>query len=177
MRAEDIVGVSFFGLLFTGIIVLVAGSRTGLTSRQQAHRRGAGLGVIGCALLLFGLVNFQLIHNSPQPEVEGNLWAIRQPMNGGAQFMLTDRAGRAVQIRCRYNGPGLVEGERARVRYVEYNEKLVALDILSGSYQAWHLLESPGERDCWWWVCIGIICGFFAYRQIARSKREQTREP
>jgi hypothetical protein len=173
VRTEDIVGVGFFGLLITGIVVMVSGFRTAHTPMQHARRQGLGLGLISFALLAFGLVSFQLIHNSPQPVVEGNLWDIRQPMHGGAQFKITDRAGRAVQIRCTYNGPGLVGGERARVRYVEYNGKLIAMDMLGGSYQAWHLRETSGENGCWGWVCAGLVCGFFAYRRLTNIKQEQ----
>lgn len=87
--------------------------------------------------------------------------------------MITDAAGHAIMIRCRYRGPGLVEGERARVRYVAYNRTLLELDMLSGSYQAWHLRESSGEQGCWWWATIGVVCGFFAYRQLAKSRQPQ----
>lgn len=172
MRAEDIVGVSFFALLFSAIVVAISGSRTTLTPRQRALWRGWGLSGISVALLAFGLVNFLLIHNSPRPVVEGNLWDIRESQGNGwssTRFMITDANGHAVLIRCRYSGPGIVEGERARVRYVEYNRSLLEMDMLTGSYQAWHLRESPGEEGCWWWVAMGVVCGFFAYRQLRKA--------
>jgi hypothetical protein len=132
-----------------------------------------GIGLIGFTLFAFGLVSFLLIHSSPRQVVEGNLWNVRQPMHGGAQFIITDRSSRTVQIRCTYNGPGLLAGERARVRYVEYNGKLIEMDMLSGPYQVWHLREPSGEDGYAWWMFVGIVCGFFAYRQLAQNKRDQ----
>ena len=54
-----------------------------------------------------------------------------------------------------------------------YNRKLVEMDVLTGSYQEWHLRESSGEQGCWGWVAIGLVCGFFAYRQVAKIRRVQ----
>ena len=173
MRAEDIVGVSFFALLIPAIVVAFSGSRATLTPRQRALWRGWGLGLISVAFLAFGLVSFQLIHHSPRPVVEGNLWDIRELFSTrerSTRFMITDATGHAVLIRCRYTGPGIVEGERARVRYVAYNNKLVEMDMLTGPYQLWHLRESSGEAGCWGWVAIGVVCGFFAYRQLAKIR-------
>jgi hypothetical protein len=177
VRAEDIVGVSFFGLLIPAIVVAISGSRTTLTPTQRALWRGWGLSLISGAFLAFGFVSFQLIHNSPRPVVEGNLWDIRELFGRGehsTRFMITDAAGHAVQIRSRYSGPGFVQGERARVRYVAYNRKLVEMDMLTGPYQEWHLRESSGEQGCWGWVAIGVVCGFFAYRQLAKIRQGQT---
>ena len=180
MRAEDIVGCSFFGLLIPAIVVAISGSRTTLASRQRALWRGWGLSLISGVLLAFGFVSFQLIHNSPRPVVEGNLWDIRELSSSRAhstQFMITDASGHAVLIRCKYTGPGFVEGERARVRYVAYNEKLVEMDMLTGPFQAWHLRESSGEQGCWWWVALGLVCGFFAYLQLAKVRQGETTAP
>ena len=58
MRAEDIVGVSFFGLLIPAIVVAISGSRITLTPRQRALWRGWGLSLICGAMLAFGFVNF-----------------------------------------------------------------------------------------------------------------------
>lgn len=174
MRAEHIVGVSFFALLIPAIVVVVSGSRKSLTSRQRALWRGWGLSLISVAVIAFGLVNFQLIHSSLRPVVEGNLRDIRELHNDAersTQFMITDAAGHAVQVLCRYTGPGLVEGERARLRYVAYNQKLLDLDMLTGSYTTWHLRESSGENDYWWLVGIGAVFGFVAFRQLAQARQ------
>jgi hypothetical protein len=173
VRAEDVGGVSFFAVLISGVVVAISGSRTSLTPRQRALWRGWGLSMIGGALIVFGVVNFAFIHNSARPVVEGNLWDIRELYSSRAQsslFRITDASGHAVQIRCKYTGPGLVQGERARVRYVTYNEKLVEMEMLSGPFQGWRFEESSGEAGWWWWVAMGVGCGFFAYRQRARSR-------
>jgi hypothetical protein len=177
VRAEDIVGVSFFALLFLSIVVTISASRSTLTPRFQALWRGWGLSLCGFALVAFGLLNFQLIHNSPTPVVEGNLWDIRGSSfssNNSTQFRITDTTGHAVVIRCRYYGPGFVEGERARVKYVAYNRKLLEMDMLTGPYGAWHLRESSGEGSFWFYVAIGVVCGFFGYRQFKKAARTPT---
>jgi hypothetical protein len=171
---EDIVGFSCFGLLIPAIVVMISGSRSSLTSsRQRSLWRTWRLSLISVALIVFGLVNFQFIHNSPRTVVEGNLWNIRQLFRSST-FMISDTTGHAVLTRCTYTGPGLVQGERARVRYVAYNRKLVDMDMLTGSYQAWHLQESSGKEDYQAWVAIGLLCGFFAYRQRAKISQGQT---
>ena len=172
MRAEDFVSVSFFAFLIPAVVVAIAGSRNSLNSRQRTLWRSWGLSLIGGSFIVFGLVSFQFIHYSPRPVVEGNLWDIREPSQSSTQFMITDAAGRAVLIRCRYRGPGLVLGERARVRYVAYNRKLLDMDVLTGSYQPWHLRESSGEEGCWGCVAIGVVCGFFVYRQLAKIRQD-----
>jgi hypothetical protein len=123
------------------------------------------------AFIALGSVTFQFIHNSARPVVEGNLWDIREESNRGThstRFMITDATDHAVMIRCKYSGPGFVQGERARVRYVAYNQKLLEMDMLTGPYGAWHLKESSGERSCWGWVAIGLACGFFGFRQFSK---------
>ena len=175
MRTQDTVGIGFFALLLCAIVVILCGSRPSLTPRQQAAWRGWGLSLISVALVVFGVVNFQLIHTSPRPVVVGNLWDIREEFkNGSTRFMITDATGQAVMILCRHRGPGFVQGERARVRYVAYNNKLVELDMLSGPYGAWHLRESSGEVGYWAWVVIGLIFGLLACRQLAKTRPGQT---
>jgi len=177
VRAQDIVGISFFALLFCAILVTICGSRTSLTPRQQAAWRGCGLSLISVALVAFGVMNFQLIHTSPRLVVEGNLWDIREELkNSLTRFMITDATGHAVMILCNHRGPGFVQGERARVQYVAYNNKLVEMDMLSGPYGAWHLRESSGEAVYWVWVGIGLFCGLLAYFQFAKTRPGQTTE-
>jgi hypothetical protein len=175
VRTQDNLGISFFALVFCAIVVTLCGSRASLAPRQQAAWRGWGLSLISVAFVAFGLVNFQLIHSSPRPVVEGNLWDIREEFkNSSTRFMITDATGQAVMILCRHRGPGFVQGERARVRYVAYNNKLVEMDMLSGPYGAWHLRESSGEEGYWAWVAIGMFFGLLACHQLAKTRPEQT---
>jgi hypothetical protein len=177
VRTEEIVDACFCALFIPAIVVAISGSRAALTLRQRALRRGWGLSLISVALVALGLVSMLLIRNSPRPVVEGNLWDIRGQNSSeehSTQFRITDAAGQAVQIRCWYSGPGFVAGERARVRYVAYNRKLLEMDMLTGSYQKWHLRESPGELGWWWWVAVGVFCGSFGYRQLAKARQGET---
>ena len=178
MRAEDIVGFSFFALLFSAIVVTISGSWISLTPRQRALRRACGLSLMSVAFIGFGSVSLQFVRSSQRPVVEGNLWDIRRPVGSGrgARFMITDGRGHAVLIRCSYSGPGLVSGERARVRYIAYNNKLLDMEMLDGPFKAWHFRESSGEGGWWGWMAIGMICGIFAFRQMAKAGRSQMTE-
>jgi hypothetical protein len=175
VRTEDIVGISFSAFSLCAVVVMLYGSRTILAPTEQTAWQGGGLSLLSVAIVAFGLVNFQLIHTSPRPVVEGNLWDIREEFkNGLTRFMITDATGQAVMILCSHRGPGFVQGERARVRYVAYNNKLVEMDMLSGPYGAWHLRESSGEKGYWAWVVIGLFVGLLAYRQLAKTRPGQT---
>ena len=88
--------------------------------------------------------------------------------------MITDATGRAVMILCRHRGPGFKQGERARVTYVAFNNKLVEMEMLSGPYGAWHFRESSGENGYWVWAGIGLFCGLLAYFQWAKTRTPQT---
>jgi hypothetical protein len=173
---EDIVGTSFFAFLFVAIVVTISGSVKSLSPEKGALRRGLGLSLISVALIGFGFANVYFVRISSRPVVEGNLWDIRRSIknNSGARFMITDATGHAVLIRCKYSGPGLVEGERARVRYIAYNNKLLEMEMLDGPFQTWHFQESSGEGGWWTWAAIGLVCGLFAYRQIAKALVAQT---
>lgn len=175
MRTEDIVGFSFFAILFPAIVITIAASRKTLPQAQARNQRSLGLALVSLALIAFGIANYYFIHTSPKLVVEGNLWNIRGAFSKnerGTRFMITDSTGHAVPIRCRYTGPGLREGDRARIQYVAYNNHLLEIEMLSGPYQFWHLSESSGEYRFWWFVAIGLVCGFFSIRQ-----RRQAAEP
>jgi hypothetical protein len=175
VQPEDIVGVSFFALLCCAIGVTLYGSRTILTPRQQAAWRGWGLILIGVALVAFGLANFQLVHASPRLVIEGNLWDVREEFkNDMTRFTITDSTGRSVTILCRHRGPGFQQGERARVRYVAFNNKLVETQMLSGPYGLWHFRESSGENGYWVWVGIGLFFGLLAHFQFVKTRPGQT---
>ena len=177
MRTEDIVGFSFFAILFPAIVITIAASRRSLTPAQAQKQRSLGLALVSLALIAFGIANYFFIHTSPKPVVEGNLWDIREAFSRnerGTRFMVTDSSGHAVPIRCRYTGPGLREGDKARIQYVAYNNHLLEMDMLSGPYQLWHLTESSGEFKFSWFVAIGLVCGFFSIRQRHQAAVQET---
>ena len=82
-----------------------------------------------------------------------------------SRFNLTDDSGRVTSIRCRYTGPGLREGDRAWVRYLEYNHTLIELTMLSGPYTGWRLQESAGEWGGGWFAVVGVVCGVGACKR------------
>lgn len=51
------------------------------------------------------------------------------------------------------------------------------MDMLPGSSYAWHLRESSNEPSCRWFVTQGMVCGFFAHRQLAKSRQPETNRP
>lgn len=38
----------------------------------------------------------------------------------------------------------------------------------ASTYQAWHLRESSGDEAYWWWVAIGVVCGYFPHCRLAK---------
>jgi hypothetical protein len=128
------------------------------------------MAAMGVAFLAFGLLTTYFIRTSARPLVEGNIWGVSEPVRtSSAAFKLTLDSGRAVAIHCRYDGPGLREGDRARVRYVEYNQKLLELTMLTGSYTGWHFEESSGELSGELFGLIGLVCGFAGWRTLAKA--------
>jgi hypothetical protein len=121
---------------------------------------------MGVALLVFGVANFCLVRASARPVVEGNIWGVSEPVRNTAatMFRLTDNSGNVTTLRCRYSGPGLREGDRARVRYLEYNKKLLQLTMLTGSFTGWHFEESSGEWGFLPWSLIGLGFGYRGFR-------------
>ena len=169
MRTEDIVGLSFFLVLFVGVGLILFGLGRPENSTARARRLSAGLAVTGFALLTFGAITVYFTHTSARLQVEGNLWAVNDSIHLSS-FKVTDDSGRVASIRCRYQGPGLRDGDRARVRYREYDERLVELTILNGSYAGWHLQDSTNEWSGAWFALIGLGCGAGAYRLRERSR-------
>ncbi|HEY5220086.1 MAG TPA: hypothetical protein VIJ16_09780, partial [Gemmatimonadaceae bacterium] len=82
---------------------------------------------------------------------------------------VTGDSGAVVKILSVYDGPGLREGDRARVRYVQYNRRLTEFTALSGPYTGWHFEESPGERTAVAFTVIGLLCGLVGWRLLARE--------
>ena len=172
VRTEDIVGLSFFLVLFTGIGLLFYGLKQGKRNIDAQHRWvGCGLIVCGTACLLLGVVRLSLIRTSSRPVVEGNIWGVNEPVNNkySSSFNVTNDSGQATLIRCRYDGPGLREGDRARVRYVEYNHQLLELTMLTGSYTGWGFKESSGEPGYAVWALMGVACGFAGWHQLRKG--------
>jgi hypothetical protein len=164
MRAEDAVGLSFFLVLFVGVGTILSALRRPEGSRERSLRQGAGSVVMGFAITAFGALTFTLIRTSPRTVVEGNIWAV---VNGSdsSSFRVTDDSGHVAMVRCRYDGSGLRERERARVRYVEYNRKLIEMTMLSGPSTGWRIEESSGEWGWLVWVGLGFVCGVAGWRQ------------
>jgi hypothetical protein len=160
LRTEDIVECAFFAVLLAGIVLIILGSAKKRGSPEAVRRIGAGLLVEGLAFLSFGLVTAYLIRGSDRLLVEGEIWAVRQGHGKyrGSNFEVTDAAGRPVRIRCRYDGVGLRQGDRARIRFIRYNGQLLQMTLLSGPYTGWELEESSGERAGWVIAALGIVC-------------------
>jgi hypothetical protein len=172
VRTEDIVGLSFFLVLFLGIGLLFYGLKLGKQSLDAQHRwTGSGLIVCGAACMFIGMVSPYLIRMSPRPVVEGNIWGVNEPVSNkySSSFNVTNDSGQSTWIRCRYDGPGLREGDRARVRYVGYNHQLLELTMLTGPSTGWGFKESSGEPGYAVWALMGVVCGFAGWRQRRKS--------
>lgn len=173
MRAEDIVGCTFFAAMVIGLVLIIRGGmRKGGGDRSQVK---AGLIMEGLAFMFFGLATFYLVRTSPRLGIEGNIWDVHriQSKSGGSQFRVTSDSGRVVVVRCRYRGPGLREGDRVRVRYIAYNQHLLELTMLSGPFEGWEL-EEPSQD--WSWLVLaglGLVCGAVVVRGITPQKIAQ----
>lgn len=171
MRAENVIGVAFFVALLTGLGLIVYGSqRKDPAARSLWH--GRGFVVEGLAFVVFGLLTDLMIRSSKRLLVDGNIWAIHQShgKSSGTNFLITTEAGTVESVRCRYDGPGLREGDRARVHFLEYNRKLLALQMLSGPYEGWELRESSGEGSYWVIAGVGVICWLAAYGRLRSAE-------
>jgi hypothetical protein len=175
MRTEDIVGLSFFLVLFAGIGLLFFGLKKEKQNTDAQHRWvGTGLIVCGVACLFVGAVSLYFVRTSPRPIVEGNIWGVSEPVNSkyNPSFHITDDSGQATLIRCKYDGAGLREGERARVRYVEYNHQLLELTMLTGPTTGWGFKESSGEPGYAVWTLMGVVCGLAGRHQLRKIAPE-----
>jgi hypothetical protein len=62
------------------------------------------------------------------------------------------------------------QGELAKVRFLEYNQNILDLTMLSGPTQGWHLTESDGSTTYLLVSLAGVAfwCGAFrVYRKLA----------
>lgn len=171
MQTENAVVGSFFLMLLLGIGLLFCGLKKGAQSPGSQHIWvGTGLIVCGASCIFLGLASLYLVHTSPQLVVEGNIWGVNEPVNDryGSTFNVTNDSGRATLIRCKYDGAGLREGDRARVRYIEYNHQLLELTMLTGPTTGWGFKESSGKPGYVVWVLMGVTCGFAGWRQWRR---------
>ena len=93
-------------------------------------------------------------------------------------FRLTDNSGKVTTLYCRYSGPGLREGDRARVRYVEFNKKMLELTMLTGSYTGWHFEESSGELSFLPWSLMGLSqrAGTAGFRLQHKPEAHETKQ-
>jgi hypothetical protein len=162
VRAEDIIGVVFFLVLFLGIALLVYGQKAALSAEAQHRVVGSGLIAGGVAFLFLGLMSIYMIRTSARPVVEGNIWGVSEPISSkySPSFKVTNDSGQVTLIRCKYGGPGLREGDRARIHYVEYNHQLLEFKTLTGPYTGWSFEERSSERGYALFAVLGAACGF-----------------
>jgi hypothetical protein len=171
MRAEDVCGLSFFLVVFAGIGLMLWGLRQPKGAPARNRRQGSGLITMSVGLLVFGALTICFIRTSARPVIEGNVWAVANGgvRSRGSSFNVTGESGTVAKIRCAYDGPGLREGDRARVRYVLYNRRLIEFAALSGSYAGWHFEEPAGERSAAAFAAIGLACGFAGLRLLSKG--------
>ena len=167
MRAEDIIGCTFFAGVFAGLVLMLSRSRAGPGAKRS--RVNAGLAIESLAFLIFGLLTFHFDRTSPRLQVEGNLWGARryQSRSGGSVFSVTADSGGVATVRCHYEGPGLHQGDRLRVRYISYNSRLLNMTVLTGPYTGWELRESGAVWSGLMMAAVGLVCGIVWLRRIS----------
>jgi hypothetical protein len=167
VRAEDIVGLGFVVLLLPGTFAVVVGLAWRRGSAEAHRWLSVGFAVAGIASLELGLATLAFVQSSPRREVTG---AISEPIRNGSSFRIATDAGQLVSIRCRYSGNGLREGARVRVRYVEYNRRLLELTMLNGPYEGWQLEEPYRKSGPVISVVLGLVFLLRANRDWRRSR-------
>jgi hypothetical protein len=124
-----------------------------------------------------GAATIYLVRTSPQLEIVGNIWAIGESTRSiGSRFSVTaDGGSNVAKIRCNYNGPGLREGDRARVRYVAYDRRLVEMTMLNGPYTGWRLEEPSQPMGMTLWVVLGVLSILGGWRELRKADSEPQR--
>jgi len=119
-----------------------------LSGLSKKHRRGievVGHLTISACFFIYGLVSSHVLRVAPRPVVIGLVVEVRpkrsrmdlnyttiQPDNGGGRLTLhSEFLGTAVQV-----------GERVRVRYSDYDDGVLELDVLSGPGKGFVIQEN-----------------------------------
>lgn len=167
MRAEDVVGDSFFVILVVGLVLIIFGSNRPKGSREYHRWLGLGLGVEGLAFFAFGLLSLCFTRLSSRPQIEGTISALTQfhGKYASSDFKVITDSGEAAQIHADYSGPRLRERDRARVRFIAYDRGLLEITLVSGPFQGWHHSESSGQLSCVGLSLMGLICWFAWYQE------------
>jgi hypothetical protein len=144
MHAQNIIAGCFFTLMaLAGLSAIVGGGeRFGPPARPKWAV--ASVILFGTGLLQFGLLNGFFILRSPRPEIVGFIGDLHQQdgKSASSSFAILSNAGWSPKLHTQYHGPKIVEGDMARVKYVEYDDVVVELTLLSGIHQGWALKES-----------------------------------
>ena len=171
MQTQIVVAVIFFILEFWGLGVAIYGSNRTNPQLRKPKWRAAGFAMEGAAFLFLCLVSLYFVHNSPRPEVTGYIENLRQwqTKSSGSHFFVADYGGRKFAVYAHYNGPGIQQGQLATVRFMQYNQDLLELTMLSGPTQGWHLTEPYGST--FWFVLglVGVLFEVTAFREYRRA--------
>lgn len=117
------------------------------------------------------MATMYFVRTSARPQVEGYISGVKEAYGKShfSDFTISNDAGVVAAVRADYTGPGLRVGDRVRVRFVQYNRKLLELTMLSGSFTGWELRESSGEWGGAWMGLVGVACGMGAWRAWGKS--------
>ncbi len=170
MRAEDIVGLTFFSLLVLGGVFVICGGNRNNPSARKPKWTAIGLAIGGLAFLLFGLLSSYFVHTSPRVEATGYIENLRRTTGKGAgsYFFLAVNGGPTFALHAQYHGYGIQQGDLAKVRFLPYNSSVLELTMLSGSTQGWHLTESDGSTTYLLLSLAGVACWWGAFREYRK---------
>jgi hypothetical protein len=133
--------------------------------------RAVWFGILGCALLPFGLFKAVETIRSARLTAQGEIRNLRQTHGRGAfsHFSLFNQQGYVSdQMTTDYNGSNLVEGESVEVKYVGFNGTVTHLRVLDGPYTGWSLQEGDGTVTSLFVACLGGLFLFVTYAELRR---------
>jgi hypothetical protein len=132
------------------LLFLFGAAMAVLSGLSKKHRRGVevtGHLLISACFFIYGLVSSHVLRVSPQPVVTGKVVAIRllrSRMDLNYLTMEPDGSNAQLTLHSEYFGQQIQVGERVRVRYSDYDNGVLELEVLSGVGQGFVLRENDG---------------------------------
>jgi hypothetical protein len=148
------------------ILLFLAGALLAMLSGlSKRHRRGievTGHLLISACFFTYGIVSSHVLRVSPRPVVTGTVTAVR-PMRSRMDLNYTtiqpDGAGpngSRLTLHSESFAQQIQVGERVRVRYSDYDDGVLELDVLSGPGQGFAMREN----DSAYYRLVYLLGGF-----------------
>ena len=122
--------------------------------------------VVALCLFLYGGMTFVFIHGSAHVTVTGRIANVYRTYGRGNHFthfqIVPANGGSAPALRANYWGDHLAEGSTATVEFLQYNQRILNLQMLSGPSASWRLQEDGGLSMAYFAMIGGVLFLGFA---------------